>query len=126
TTYPTYLFEELTKVEGLDLGLEIASLWRQESELRNLLGDENRLFSPRLRQIASMAIDFGHVEALEVSILQLGLGERRSRRGVAWDELVARRIPVSADEALSWYLKSRARVQWDSERQLYDTMPSSP
>lgn len=111
--YPAVTYDAIRGIPGIDLRDAIAKMWENASWRRELAGDTDVWFNSSyfsVRDAAQIALEWGHVEALEVCISRMGRREWTSRG--TWDDLVRQHIDFvgTPEQTEGWFLANRGKL----------------
>ncbi|MFT5468844.1 MAG: hypothetical protein ACI8UO_003956 [Verrucomicrobiales bacterium] len=114
--YPAVTYKAIRDLPGIDLSEAVAEAWHVASWRREIAGDTDNWFNTSffsVRDAAQIAVEFGHIEALEVCISRMGRREWTSRG--TWEEIVRQHIDFigTATDTESWFLANRDKLKFN-------------
>lgn len=120
--YPAVTYQAIQGLPGIDLSEAVAEAWRNASWRREIAGDTDAWFNTSffsVRDAAQIAVEFGHLEALEVCISRMGRREWTSRG--TWEEVVRKHIDFigNAADTEAWFLANRDKLKFDPATRKY-------
>ena len=114
--YPAVTYNSIRNLPGIDLRDAVSEIWHVASWRREIAGDTDTWFNTSffsVRDAAQIAVDYGHVGALEVCISRLGRREWTSRG--TWEEVVRQHIDFigTAAETEAWFIANREKLTFN-------------
>ena len=120
--YPAVTYQAIRNLPGIDLRDAVAEMWTVASWRREIAGDTDTWFNTSffsVRDAAQIAVEYGHIGALELCISRLGRREWTSRG--TWEEIVREHIDFvgTAAETEAWFLANRDQLEFDPASRKY-------
>lgn len=120
--YPAVTYNAIRALPGIDMSEAVAEIWHVAEWRREIAGDTDTWFNTSffsVRDAAQIAVDYGHVSALEVCISRLGRREWTSRG--TWEEIVRQHIDFigTAAETEAWFIANRDKLKFDPKTRKY-------